>query len=52
MKSEEVMMKDYLWKVSLGCIIASLICFLMFFLKVVVDFLKEASFDLEILYSL
>ena len=38
-------MKDCLWKISLGCIIASLICFLVYFLKVVVHFIKEASLD-------
>ena len=45
-------MKDYLWKVSMGCIIASLIGYLVFFLKVVVDFIKEASLGLMTLYPL
>jgi len=38
-------MQDYLWKISLGCIIASLICLLVFFLKIVVDFLKESPIE-------
>lgn len=43
-------MQDYFWKISLGCIIASLICLRVFFLKIVVDFLKESVLGLTTLY--
>lgn len=43
-------MKDYLWKISVGCIIASLICLLAVFIKVVGNFLKDTVLGLTTLY--
>lgn len=45
-------MKDNLYFVSLGCAVASLIACLVFSLKVVVDFIKEASLSLITFYPL
>lgn len=38
--------------VSMGCIIALLIAYLVFFLKVIVDYIKEASLGLTTFYPL
>lgn len=45
-------MKDCLWKVSLGCVIALLVAYLVFFLKVVVDFIEDSSLGLTTFYPL
>lgn len=43
-------MKDNLYYITMGCVVASLIAYLVFFLKVVVDFIKEASLGLTTFY--
>lgn len=39
--SGEKRMKDYLWKVSMGCVLAFLISYLIFCIKNIMDFLKD-----------
>jgi hypothetical protein len=48
----EIEMKDNLYFVFLGCVVALLIACLVFLLMVVVDFIKEASLSLTTFYPL
>lgn len=45
-------MQDSLWKLFLGSIIVLMVSYLAYFFKVVVEYMKEASFGLTTFYPL
>jgi len=41
-------MQNYIWKLLMGLIVVFTVCYLAFFMKVVVEYMKETSLDLTI----
>ncbi|KKO18412.1 MAG: hypothetical protein L3J18_06960 [Candidatus Brocadia sp.] len=45
-------MQDHLWKVFIGGIVVLTVGYLVYFLKIVVEYMKEATLGLTIFYPL